>query len=91
VVEVDITRSSLDKFPIYAALGVPEVWRYTDGKVEIQHLREDTYVVSDTSRVLPGINASMLAHFIEEARTTTNQTAWFKNVVAAMAALRRSP
>jgi Uma2 family endonuclease len=25
VVEVDITRSSLDKFPIYAALGVPEV------------------------------------------------------------------
>jgi Uma2 family endonuclease len=30
VIEVDITRSSLDKFPIYAALGVPEVWRYTE-------------------------------------------------------------
>jgi hypothetical protein len=51
-------------------------------------VREDTYVVSDTSRVLPGINASMLARFIEEARTTTNQTAWFKDVVAAMAVLR---
>jgi len=47
-------------------------------------------MVSDTSRVLPGINASMVVRFLEEARTTTNQTAWFKSVVAAMAALRRS-
>jgi hypothetical protein len=30
VVEVDITHPSLDKLPIYAVLGVPEVWRYTD-------------------------------------------------------------
>ena len=87
MIEVDITRSSLDKFLIYAALGVPEVWRYTDREVEIRCLVEDIYVVSDTSRVLPGINASMVARFIEEARTTTNQTVWFKNVVAAMAAL----
>jgi Uma2 family endonuclease len=90
VIEVDITRSSLDKLPIYAALGVLEVWRYTEREVEIRGLIEDAYVVSDTSRVLPGITASMLARFIEEARTTTNQTAWFKSVVAAMAALRRS-
>ncbi len=26
--------------------------------------------------MLPGINASMVVHFIEEARTTTNQTVW---------------
>jgi len=90
VIEVDLTRSSLDKFSIYAALGVPEVWRYTDREVEIRCLIEDTYMVSDTSRVLPGINASMVVRFLEEARTTTNQTAWFKSVVAAMAALRRS-
>ena len=63
-----------------------QAWCFS--KVEIQYVREDTYVVSDTSRVLPGINASMLARFIEEARTTTNQTAWFKDVVAAMAVLR---
>jgi Uma2 family endonuclease len=90
VIEVDITRSSLDKLPIYSALGVLEVWRYTAREVEIRGLIEDAYVVSDTSRVLPEINAGMLARFIEEARTTTNQTAWFKSVVAAMAALRRS-
>jgi Uma2 family endonuclease len=28
VVEIDITHPSLDKFPIYAQVGVPEVWRY---------------------------------------------------------------
>ena len=44
-------------------------------------------MMSDTSRVLPGINASMVGRYIEEARTTTNQTVWFKSVVAAMAAL----
>src|SRR5215813_6917359 len=91
VIEVDITRSSLDKFSIYAALGAPEVWRYTDREVEIWCLIEDTYIVSDTSRVLQGINASMVVRFIEEARTTTNQTVWFKSVVAAIAALWRSP
>ena len=90
VIEVDITRSSLDKLPIYAALGVLEVWRYTEREVEIRCLIEDAYVVSDTSRMLSGITASMLARFIEEARTTTNQTAWFKSVVAVMTALRRS-
>jgi Uma2 family endonuclease len=32
VVEVDITRSSLNRLGIYSALGVPEVWRY-DGRI----------------------------------------------------------
>ena len=31
VVEIDITSTSLHKFSIYAALGVPEIWRY-DGQ-----------------------------------------------------------
>ncbi|MBO0719619.1 MAG: Uma2 family endonuclease, partial [Blastocatellia bacterium] len=28
VVEIDIHHSSVAKLPIYAALGVPEIWRY---------------------------------------------------------------
>jgi len=32
VIEIDITSSSLDSFEIYAALGVPEIWRY-DGNI----------------------------------------------------------
>jgi Uma2 family endonuclease len=84
VIEVDITRSSLDKLPIYAALGVPEVWRYIDGSVEIRCLTAGAYLASDTSRVLSGITASMLTRFVAEARTTANQSVWFKSVVAAV-------
>src|SRR6266700_436280 len=28
VIEIDISSSSLDRFPIFANIGVPEVWRY---------------------------------------------------------------
>jgi Uma2 family endonuclease len=84
VIEVDITRSSLDKLPIYAALGVPEVWRYTDREVVIRCLTADAYVESDTSRVLSGITASTVTRFVNAARTATNQTVWFKGVIAAI-------
>ena len=84
VIEVDITRSSLDKLSIYAALGVPEVWRYTAGEIEIRCLTGDGYIMSDISRVLPGITASMVTRYVDEARTAANQTVWFKQVVAAV-------
>src|SRR4030095_4254503 len=34
VIEIDRTSTSLDKFAIYAALGVPEIWRVTGRKVQ---------------------------------------------------------
>lgn len=86
VIEIDITRSSPDKLPIYAALGVPEIWRYTDGQVEIRCLTEDEYIVAETSWVLPGIDAVLISRFIDEARTTPNQTRWFKSVVTVIEA-----
>jgi len=35
VLEIDITSGSLDKRPIYAAIGVPELWRYNGNKLEV--------------------------------------------------------
>lgn len=53
-VEVDLSRSSLDKLGIYAAVGVVELWR-TDGKtIEILHLGPDGYHPADQSELLPG-------------------------------------
>lgn len=37
-VEVDISRSSIDRLAIYAGLGVPEIWRYDDGRVHVLQL-----------------------------------------------------
>jgi len=35
VLEIDITSGSLDKKPIYAAIGVPELWRYDGNRLEV--------------------------------------------------------
>jgi len=40
VIEVDITSDSIEKLPLFAALGFPEVWRYKEGKVQILRLFE---------------------------------------------------
>jgi Uma2 family endonuclease len=37
-IEVDVTSSSLDRMSIYAALGVPEVWRVDNGTLTFQEL-----------------------------------------------------
>jgi Uma2 family endonuclease len=53
VLEIDITSSSLDKFLIYGALGVPEIWRY-NGKVlrvSLWNAENETYEKSDYSLV----------------------------------------
>lgn len=42
VLEIDITSGSLDKRPIYAALGVPKLWRYDGQKLEAFVLQESS-------------------------------------------------
>ena len=39
VVEVDLTSPSLAKLPVYARVGVSEVWRYSDGRLEVLGLQ----------------------------------------------------
>ncbi|MGA1623837.1 MAG: Uma2 family endonuclease [Synechocystis sp.] len=35
VLEIDITSGSLDKFPIYSNLGVPEIWRFNGDRLRV--------------------------------------------------------
>lgn len=68
-VEIDVTTESLDKFPIYAALEVPEVWIY-DGKiVSFYELESESYRQITHSRALPLLSAEKLAEFLEISRT----------------------
>ncbi len=77
-VEVDITTESLDKFPIYAALKVPELWIY-DGKVlSFYELRRQKYHQITQSRALPQISAKDLTKFLETSRSE-GQTAALKS------------
>jgi hypothetical protein len=54
VIEINHTAMSLDKMVIYAAMGVPEVWRWQAERLEVHVLTEGRYRRRKTSLCLPG-------------------------------------
>ncbi|WP_366930825.1 Uma2 family endonuclease [Microcoleus sp. bin38.metabat.b11b12b14.051] len=52
-VESDYTNSSLNKFAIYAALGVPEIWRYRRQTLEVYQLVDGAYQTVTQSIAFP--------------------------------------
>jgi len=69
VVEIDITSESLSKFPIYAALGVPEIWRYDGNQACICHLTDEGYAEAPASRSFHGLTAQAITDSIEQSKT----------------------
>jgi Uma2 family endonuclease len=63
-VEIDTTHASLAKFPIYAALGVPEIWRCDGSRVEFYSLQEGAYISTETSTFLVGLSSATLTEFL---------------------------
>ena len=74
VIEVDISRSSLSKFGLYGALGVPEVWRYDGERLQFYVLQAEGYREIQDSSVLPSLSASQLLHFLRQ-RLEQSETA----------------
>jgi Uma2 family endonuclease len=81
VLEIDITHPSLDKLPIYAAIGVPEVWRYRHDQVVMYRLVGSVYEVVEASGALSGLTGNDLVHWLEVSRQTT-RAAWMRQVQA---------
>jgi Uma2 family endonuclease len=78
-IEVDVTRTSLDRLKIFAALGVPEVWRSTGRSLQFLHLQADgTYPVRTTSRSFPGLTVASVAQFLKQGRTA-DSTDWIRS------------
>lgn len=84
VVEIDITHFSLNKFPIFAALGVAEVWRHDGRRLTISVLEGATYREQPESRLLPGITSVQLTQLIQSSRELP-RTAWIEQVRQAAA------
>lgn len=79
VVEVDVTRTSLDRLKIFAAMGVAEVWRSTSRSLQFLHLQADgTYQPRPTSRSFPALTVSAASRFLKEVRTA-DKTAWIRS------------
>jgi hypothetical protein len=78
---IDITHPWLDKLPIYAAIGVPEVWRYAEQTVRIYRWHAAGYTVADHSAVFPGVTSRWLTHFAA-MRCDTPRPVWLRSVRA---------
>ena len=78
-IEIDITSSSINRFAIYAKLGVPEIWRYDGQVISIYHLVSDRYVLSDHSLTFPLLKTSGLQNFLE-LKSTLKENALIRQV-----------
>jgi Uma2 family endonuclease len=64
-IEVDFLSSSVPREPIYARLGVPEIWRYSGGRLTVRLLTADgVYVDSATSRAFPFLPMAKFSRFV---------------------------
>ncbi len=64
-IEIDLSNSSVDKMAIYAELKVPEIWRYTEGKLIINLLEGSGYIESETSLAFGSFPVKELTQFIQ--------------------------
>jgi Uma2 family endonuclease len=69
IVEVDITHPSLDKFPIYASLGIPEVWQHNGDTLQFFLLVGDRYTQTPESSLFPVLSAEVLTGFVQQGMT----------------------
>lgn len=83
--ETDITRSSVDKESVYAALGVPELWRWDAGALHIRVLTASgSYESASRSRALPMLPPDVVTQFVQrrlregESRAKAAFREWFR-------------
>ncbi|MER3494836.1 MAG: hypothetical protein C4323_23020 [Mastigocladus sp. ERB_26_2] len=87
VVEIDLTSSSLDKFQIYASVGVPELWRYDEGVLRIYQLQQGQYVECSDSPTFAQLPLIEISRFLEESQRvgvmgmTRNFRNWVKKQI----------
>ena len=68
-IEIDITSSSVNKFGIYLALGVRELWRYNGRDLKFYQRSEDQYVECDFSTAFSLVSVTEMSRFIEQSKT----------------------
>ncbi|XHR85643.1 MAG: Uma2 family endonuclease [Gloeotrichia echinulata GP01] len=68
-VEIDITSSSVNKFSIYSALGVTELWRYDGKDLKFYQLLDGQYIECEFSIAFPIISVSDMSRFIQQSKS----------------------
>lgn len=65
-IEIDVTNRSLSKLPIYAAIGVPEFWRYYHDRMWFYRLVDEEYQPLEHSDLFPFLTPDVLLAFLHK-------------------------
>ncbi len=88
VVEIDVSSSSVDREGIYAAMGVPEIWRCDRGVVKFLQLDGGKYIIVERSLAFPLLSVREITQFLSQSQTIGETTllrsfrAWVRQVLA---------
>ncbi len=69
-----MSSKSLDRFPIYARLGVPEIWCYDSGNLKIYQLKAEAYIEQEKSFIFPTLNIQAISSLIKSYRQLGRRT-----------------
>ena len=66
MIEVEITSSAIRKLKLFAAMGVPEVWRHDGERLQMFHVLDGQYESMQSSHALPGLTAAAVDSLLEK-------------------------
>jgi Uma2 family endonuclease len=69
VLEIDISSPSSRRMSIYQTLGVPEIWRYSNGRVEFYQLQAGAYQPCAVSPTFSIVSSQIVNQFLQQAAT----------------------
>ncbi len=64
-IEVVWTSGGIEKLEIYRRLGVGEVWRWKDSRIEVHVLQGERYETSERSTLFPELDVQLLVSFLD--------------------------
>jgi Uma2 family endonuclease len=80
-IEVEVSRAATDALSVYAALAVPELWRFDGETLRIAERQPDgTYANRDRSVNIPALRADEIARWIHRAGELDDDIAWKQEV-----------
>src|SRR5438876_12359159 len=79
VIEIEITSPALNKLPIYAAFGVPEVWRYDGRQLRILQLTGIEYTERPESLAFPRVSSLELSQLVQQSMSL-KRTEWLRTL-----------
>lgn len=90
VIEVELTSSAIEKMPLFASMGIPELWRHDGKALQMMLLSGSHYRPTSESRQLAGLTASMIDDVLVR-RFEVGETQLIREFRASLVATDHSP